>query len=106
MASDKPVRYRLTPKAIDDLDSLWRYSAETWSLDQADRLVDGFERCFSTLVAMPELARERPEFSPPVRIHAHDRHLIVYVLQDDHILVLRLLSGRQNWHALLTTLDS
>lgn len=106
MASDKPTQYRLTPKALDDLHALWRYSAETWSLDHADRLIDGFERCFSRLVAMPELARERPEFNPPVRIHTHDRHLIVYTVKDDHILVLRLLSGYQNWHALLTTLDS
>lgn len=106
MASNRPTPYRPTPKALDDLDALWRYSAETWSFDQADRLIDGFERCFATIAAMPELAGERPEFSPPVRIHSHERHLIVYTLKEDHILILRLLSGYRNWHALLTALDS
>ncbi|WP_366658524.1 type II toxin-antitoxin system RelE/ParE family toxin [Fodinicurvata sp. EGI_FJ10296] len=69
-------------------------------------MINGLERCFTTLVAVHELARKRPEFSPPVRIHTHDRHLTIYTLKNDHILILRLLGGYQNWHALLTTLDS
>ena len=39
----------------------------------------------------PLICRERLEFSPPVRIHPHGRHLIVYVIDTDQILIVRVL---------------
>jgi toxin ParE1/3/4 len=52
------------------------------------------------------LARERTEFDPPVRIHTHERHLIVYGLADDGVVILRLLGGRQDWVSILRDADS
>ncbi len=37
MAPAEPDAYRLTPRALADLDDIWRHSAETWSVAQADR---------------------------------------------------------------------
>lgn len=36
MASNKPKPYRLRPRALDDLESIWLYTAKQWSVDQAD----------------------------------------------------------------------
>jgi len=33
------ARYRLSPLAERDLEDIWRYTARTWSIDQADRYV-------------------------------------------------------------------
>lgn len=49
------------------------------------------EDCFQVLSETPLISRERTEFTPPVRIHHHGRHLIVYVLQIDRILIIRIL---------------
>lgn len=57
------------------------------------------------LAAMPEMARERMEFSPPVWIHPHGRHLIVYRTRHDHIEIVRVLGGEQDWLAILNRLD-
>jgi toxin ParE1/3/4 len=105
MSSDKQGQYRLAPRALADLDDIWRYSAETWSIDQADRYIDDLTRIFETIAAMPTLARERLEFKPPVRIHVHERHLIVYTVTENQVTILRLLGGRQDWISILKAAD-
>lgn len=105
MSSGDTTGYRLTPRALDDLDDIWRFSAETWSIKQADRYIDELARVFETIAIMPPLARERNEFAPPVRIHPHESHLIVYTIEADHIAILRLLGGQQEWISLLKAAD-
>ncbi|WP_369293116.1 type II toxin-antitoxin system RelE/ParE family toxin [Stappia sp. MMSF_3263] len=101
MSSNKPVQYQLTPKALEDLDEVWRYTAETWSLDQADHYIDRLAQAFEMITSMPTLARERTEFEPPVYIHPHQSHLVIYTLTNDRIDIVRILGGRQNWQAIL-----
>ena len=105
MSSGDTRGYRLTPRALGDLDDIWRFSAETWSIKQADRYIDELARIFETIAIMPTLARERNEFTPPVRIHLHESHLIVYTNEADHITILRLLGGQQDWISILKAAD-
>jgi toxin ParE1/3/4 len=106
MSSAEHKRVLLSPKALTDLEEIWRYTAETWSIDQADRYVDALTHMFDVIAAMPTIARERAEFDPPVRIHAHQSHLIIYTIGDDHIVVLRLLGARQDWSAILHAMEA
>lgn len=96
---------RLTPRAIADLDDIWRYTAENWSMAQADRYLDDLIGLFDTIAAMPTLAREHVEFTPPVRIHRHEEHLIVYLSNTRQVTILRVLGGRQDWVSLLKAAD-
>jgi toxin ParE1/3/4 len=111
MSSDEPAssegakRYRLTPRALDDLDEIWRFSAEAWSIRQADRYIDELARVFETIATMPTLARKRTEFTPPVHIHPYESHLIVYTIEADHVAILRLLGGQQDWISILKSAD-
>jgi len=106
VATGDVAGYRLTPKAEDDLERIWRFSAATWSADQADRYVDALIRTIETLVTLPGIARDRPEFDPPVRIHPVAEHLIVYRVDGCRLLVVRILGGRQNWRAMLDVIDT
>ena len=105
MAPDSLGSYRLTPRARADLEDIWLYTAEHWSPDQANIYVDDLVQSFEALVGMPLIARERDEFDPPVRLHPSGRHLIVYRLVEDHIEIVRVLGGRQDWAAILQALD-
>ena len=105
MSSSEPKSYRLSPRAVVDLEGIWRFTAETWSVDQADRYIDGLTRLFEIIAFMPTLARERSEFKPPVRIHVHEAHLIVYTVAEDHVAIQRLLGGRQDWTGILKASD-
>ncbi|MBO6561105.1 MAG: type II toxin-antitoxin system RelE/ParE family toxin [Nisaea sp.] len=103
--SGAPTHYRLTPRARADLEEIWLYSEETWSAEKADDYIDALTEGFEALLRVPEMARERTELRPPVRIHPLGGHLIVYRILEDHIEIVRLLGGRQNWVAILAALD-
>ncbi len=107
MSSGDATGHRLTPRALDDLDDIWRFSAETWSIKQADRYIDELARVFETIAIMPALARERNEFTPLARIHIHlhESQLIVYTIEADHISILRLLGGQKGWISILKAAD-
>jgi len=95
------VDYLLLPKAREDIEDAWRYTADTWSEQQADLYVDGLVRAFELIANLPEIGREHTEFEPAVRIHVHAGHLIVYRSDDNCLWVLRVLGGRRDWRAIL-----
>ncbi|MFV0645870.1 MAG: type II toxin-antitoxin system RelE/ParE family toxin [Sphingomonadaceae bacterium] len=105
MAADRLAQFRLTPAARNDLEDIWRYSASTWSIEQADHYIDGLEESFNRLLLTPEMTRERTEFVPPVRIYRNAQHLIVYRIEADYLAILRVLGGRQDWQAILRAID-
>lgn len=105
MSANEARRYRLTPHVIGDLEGIWRYTAQIWSTEQADRCIDDIVHMFQTLADFPTLARERTEFSPPVRIQVFESHLIIYRVIDAAVVVLRVLGGQQDWTAILHAAD-
>lgn len=105
MPASNPIAYRLTPAAQRDLEDIWLYTAQTWSMAQADRYTDIIEDTFDRLLYMPEMARERPECDPPVRIHPSAEHLIIYRVEEDQLVILRVLGAGQDWHAILRAAD-
>ncbi|MEI2387074.1 type II toxin-antitoxin system RelE/ParE family toxin [Breoghania sp. JC706] len=94
---------RLTPRAQDDLEEIWRYTARTWSERQADDHIDELMRVFAAIAAMPAMAPRYDEFRPPVRIHVHGTQLIVYDDADGSISVVRVLGARQDWRSVLAS---
>ena len=53
------------------------------------------------LAAMPHLARERQASLQVVRLMPCGAHNILYVVENEDVLVLRVLHGLQNWVELL-----
>ena len=105
MSSGDTGRYRLSPRVLEDLDDVWRYSAERWPIEQADKYIDELVLIFEMIASVPTLARERSEFTPPVRIHTHESHLIIYTISDEIVVISRLLGGRQDWVSVLKAAD-
>lgn len=98
-------RVVLTPEAERDLEDIWRYSAETWSPRQADRYIDEIEELFALIAGMPGIAREWTEFDPPVHLFPHGQHVIVYRVENESVLVVRILGGKQDWRRILQALE-
>ncbi len=105
MAATNLTNYRLTPAAHNDLEDIWHYTVQQWSIEQANLYIDLLEDTFQCLVSMPEIAHERTEFHPPVRIHPNSKHLIVYRIEADYLSILRVLGSRQDWQTILRTID-
>ncbi len=83
--------YKLTPKAENDLTEIYLHGFLNFGETQAEKYFSELEDCFQVLSETPFIGRERTEFSPPVRIHHHGRHLVIYVIQEDRILIIRVL---------------
>jgi toxin ParE1/3/4 len=94
-------RVCLTPEAESDLEEIWVYTAKMWSVDQADHYINDLVSKFDLLAKAPFIARERTEFVPPVRVHRHQSHVIIYRLSRDNLDLLRVAHVRQNWELLL-----
>jgi len=104
--SDKEVStYLLTPEALKDLEDIWLYSYETWSENQANRYIEILEDTFVRLSYMPEQARELLDFAPPVRIFPSAKHIIIYRISGEAIVIIRVLGARQDWMTILHKLD-
>jgi toxin ParE1/3/4 len=90
--------YRLTRQAEDDIIRVYREGMRLFGSAQAERYHRELQGMFELLARFPGMAREREEIRPPVRIHPHKAHLIVYVVEPDgSVLVLRLRHGREDW---------
>lgn len=85
------MSYKLTPKAENDLIEIYLYGFQNFGKAQAENYFSEMEEVFRRLGETPLISRERLEFSPPVRIHPHGRHLIVYLIHTDRILIVRVL---------------
>lgn len=97
MADREPKSYRLRPRAVEDLEVIWLYTVAQWSVDQAELYIRQLMTGLDLLAANPEIARERTELSPPVRIHRIAAHLIVYRIQPDFLDIIRIRHGREDW---------
>jgi len=48
-------------------------------------------RTFQLLANNPQVSREYVEFQPNVRIHPHRKHLIIYIVKKQQMLIIRIL---------------
>jgi plasmid stabilization system protein ParE len=64
------MAFRLSEKAARDVIDIYLYGAREFGVPQAEKYHEGLARIFHFLSDNPLAARERTEFSPPVRIHA------------------------------------
>jgi toxin ParE1/3/4 len=93
--------WTLLPAAKADLARIWTNGAAEWGMDQADRYADGLFSLFDLLAEFPDMARERNEFRPPVRLHPCGAHLVIYHQAGQGIEIIRLLHAHQNLMAYL-----
>ena len=93
------MRYRLSRLADQDFDEIYTRGAELFGVDQADEYAAGLTRVFEFLASFPRAARERIEANPPVRAHPYKSHLIVYIIDNEEIVIVRIRHGHEDWLA-------
>ena len=54
----------LTPRARDDLDGIWDFTAEHWDVDQADRYIRRLAQAFANLAEGTVRAEVPRRFGP------------------------------------------
>ena len=80
------MKVRFTAQADADIISSYVYGYLRFGRDQADRYERELRRVIDIIAENPRIASERTEYVPPVRVHHHGKHYIIYVIEEGHIL--------------------
>jgi toxin ParE1/3/4 len=96
------MAHRVAPQAAADLDDLWYYVArESGSIEIANRMIDCITDRFVLLVGFPHIGRARDEdFGPGTRSFVVGDYVIVYCVEAEDVLILRVVHGRRDLEAL------
>ena len=93
------MRYRLSRRAEEDLIEIYVAGVQAFGVTQAERYQDAVEAAFDLITEFPEIARERSEFDPRVRIYPCKSHVVVYLVTSDGPYIVRVRHGREDWEA-------
>jgi len=96
------MAHRVASQAAGDLDDIWYYIAkESGGPDAANRLIDSITDRFFLISSHPYLGRARDgDFGPGSRSFPVGEYVIVYCVEDEDVLVLRVAHGRRDIEAL------
>jgi toxin ParE1/3/4 len=91
-----------TSQAGSDLNEIWYYVAtKSGSLDVADRLIDSITDRFTLLARYPNIGRARDEdLRLGLRSFPVGEYVIMYRIQAEDVLILRVLRGSRDIEAL------
>ena len=85
------MKVRFTAQADADIIDCYVYGVLNFGHGQAEGYEEGLRHAIGIIADNPYIASERPEYTPPVRVHHHAKHYIIYLIQNDHILIVRVL---------------
>ena len=96
------MAHRVAQRAEADLDDIWLYVAkESSSIEIANRVIDTITDRFLTLASFPFMGRSREEdFGPGYRSLPVGEYVILYCVENEEVLVLRVVHGRRQLEAL------
>jgi len=93
--------HRTAPEAEADLDSIWLYVVRDSSVEIANKLIDSITDQFSLLARYPHLGRARDEdFGAGSRSLAVGEYVVVYCIEAEDVLILRVVHGRRDLESL------
>lgn len=92
------AKFHFTRKAVEDLDSIWNYTADEWSETQADRYYKIIIASCRKIVENPMLlGRRYDEIAENLYGCKTNKHIIFYrIIDDGDIEVLRILHERMD----------
>ena len=93
------AEYVLSKKALSDLRSIWNYTVETWSEEQADAYYRDLIQAFEAIANRPESAgHSYEEVRSGYRGRHSGRHIIFYrVLKSGKVRIVRILHERMDF---------
>jgi toxin ParE1/3/4 len=85
------AKYRLAPLAEADLEDIWLYTLQNWSLGQADRYYAQLIAAVEGLASGDRIGRSADDIRAGYWKYGEGRHFIFYTVGDDRLDVIRIL---------------
>ncbi len=90
------AEYRLTPAAERDLENIWLYTLQQWSIEQADRYVGILVDAFAELAQSPNSAPSCDHIRQGYRRRSVERHMIYFRITNYGVSIVRVLHERMD----------
>jgi toxin ParE1/3/4 len=85
-------KYRISEKAVEDLEKIWLYTLKKWSLEQADRYHNLIMNEIEFITSNFNLSRRIDYIRKGYRVSKVKSHLIFYKISNDNIIeIVRIL---------------
>jgi toxin ParE1/3/4 len=89
-------KYQLSRNAKADLEAIWLYGFETWSMKQAETYAAGLYDCFDMIGDLPGIGRKAFHLRPQLLRFEHESHTIFYTVRRKQPFILRILHVRMD----------
>ena len=84
-------------QAIDDLNNIWKYTAEKWSINQANTYYASIQRACSSIGENPTIGKAYEDVMSNLLGLRTGKHIIFYLTgSTDRIEIIRILHGRMD----------
>lgn len=82
------AEFKLTPRALKDLDAIADYSLGKWGSERTTEYIDALVRRMHWLAENPELGRERRDVAAGYRSFTQGRHVVFYIVGEGSISII------------------
>ena len=91
------ARYKLTNEAVKDLEEIWIYTYQNWSVEQADRYYNLIIDEIEFLSSNPLSGRSMDHIKEGYRVSKVKSHLVFYkIITNAAIEIIRILHQRMD----------
>lgn len=89
--------YKLTQKAVEDLNNIWEYTCEKWSESQADEYYKILLETFQRIANNPNLGKYYEELDSNIYVFRLQQHIIFYrKINQKSMEIVRILHGKMD----------
>lgn len=92
----KPLPYVISFRAITDIEEIWLYTVEKWSVDQANRYYNLIFEEINYICKMPDCGKQVHYIRIGYRASKVKSHLIFYKVANDKVEIIRVLHQRMD----------
>ena len=92
----KPLPYIISKKAVSDLEDIWLYTVEKWSIEQADRYYSLLFDEINFICKNVDSGKSMDHVRKGYRASKVKSHLIFYRVTNDIIEIIRILHERMD----------
>lgn len=92
----KSLPYVISKEAIADVDEIWRYTVENWSVEQANRYYDLIFDEIGYICKKPDSGKSIEDIRKGYRVSKVKSHLIFYKIVNDSVEIIRILHQRMD----------
>jgi toxin ParE1/3/4 len=90
------MKYFLSNTAFNDLEAIWQYTFDTWSIKQANEYYNFIIASILLLCLNPKKGRPISEVRIGYRKLKIKSHLLIYKIEEEQIFVVRILHERMD----------